>query len=51
MTSPALFKRAYELAIQLNQSAIIKDLVYMSDGELIGLVNFFISLQGARNGL
>ena len=36
-----LFNRAYELCIKFNSHAIAHDLAYMTENELIGIINFF----------
>lgn len=41
-----LLNRAYGLCVQLNNQAIAHDLVYMTEIELIGIINFLTQLQG-----
>jgi hypothetical protein len=45
MTHQQLINRAYALAERLNLSVIIQDLSYMSQAEIIGVVNFLTSLD------
>ena len=40
-----LFNRAYALCIRCNSHAIAHDLVYMTEIELIGVINFLTQLQ------
>jgi hypothetical protein len=40
MTYLKLFNRAYALCIKANSHAIAHDLAYMSETELIGVINF-----------
>ena len=42
-----LFNRAYALCIRCNSHAIAHDLVYMTEIELIGVINFLTQLQGS----
>ena len=35
-----LFNRAYTLCVKANSHAIAHDLVYMSEAELMGVINF-----------
>ena len=42
-----LFNRAYGLCIKCNSHAIAHDLAYMTEIELIGLINFLTQLQGS----
>ena len=39
-----LFNRAYALCIKANSHAIAHDLAYMSEAELIGVINFLTSM-------
>ena len=36
-----LFNQAYALCIKFNSHAVAHDLAYMSESELIGIINFF----------
>ncbi|MDI1308461.1 MAG: hypothetical protein PSV17_03390 [Methylotenera sp.] len=45
MTYAMLFNQAYALCVKLNSHAIAHDLDYMSEVELIGIVNFLTQLQ------
>ena len=40
-----LLNRAYELCVKSNSHAIVHDLHYMTEGELIGVINFLTQLQ------
>ena len=40
MSYPHLFNRAYALCIKANSHAIAHDLAYMTESELIGVINF-----------
>ena len=40
-----LFNRAYALCVKCNSHAIVHDLHYMTEGELIGVINFLVQLQ------
>ena len=42
-----LFDRAYALCVKCNSHAIAHDLVYMTEIELIGLINFLTQLQSS----
>ena len=42
-----LFNRAYALCVKCNSHAIAHDLAYMTEIELIGLINFLTQLQGS----
>ena len=39
-----LFNRAYALCIKANSHAIAHDLAYMSETELMGVINFLTSM-------
>ena len=39
-----LFNRAYALCIKANSHAIAQDLAYMSETELMGVINFLTSM-------
>ena len=41
-----LFNRAYGLCIKFNSHAIAHDLAYMTESELVGIINFLSQLQG-----
>ena len=41
-----LYNRANALAIRCNHYAIVHDLHYMTDFELLGVINFLSQLQG-----
>ena len=41
MSYPYLFNRAYALCVKANSHAIAHDLVYMSEAELMGVINFY----------
>ena len=47
MSYHQLFERAYALCVKCNNHAIVHDLAYMSDIELIGVINFLAQLQGS----
>ena len=47
MTYPVLFNRAYVLCIRCNSHAIAHDLAYMTESELMGVINFLMQLQGS----
>ena len=47
MTYPMLFYRAYVLCIRCNSHAIAHDLAYMTESELMGVINFLMQLQGS----
>ena len=42
-----LFNRAYELCVKFNSHAIAHDLAYMTEIELLGVINFLTQLQGS----
>lgn len=42
-----LFNRAYELCIKCNSHAIAHDLAFMTESELLGVINFLVQLQGS----
>lgn len=46
MSYRQLFKRAYGLCVRSNSHAIAHDLAYMTENELIGVINFLTQLQG-----
>ena len=41
-----LFNRALSLCIKLNSHAIAHDLAYMTESELMGVINFLSQLHG-----
>ena len=45
MTWLELFERAYALCVKCNSQAIVHDLHYMTESELIGVINFLVQLQ------
>lgn len=47
MTYPMLFNRAYALCIKCNSHAIAHDLAYMTESELMGVINFLLQIQGS----
>ena len=47
MSYHQLFNRAYALSVKRNSHAIAHDLAYMTEIELIGLINFLTQLQGS----
>ena len=47
MTYAMLFNRAYGLCVKLNSHAIAHDLAYMTEMELVGVINFLSQLQGS----
>ena len=47
MTYHQLFTRAYGLCVQCNSHAIAHDLAYMTESELVGVINFLMQLQGS----
>ncbi len=47
MTNNYLFERAYGLCVKLNSHAIAHDLAYMTEPELMGVINFLTQLQGS----
>jgi len=47
MTYPMLFNRAYALCVRCNSHAIAHDLAYMTESELMGVINFLMQLQGS----
>lgn len=46
MTFSQLFNRAYGLCVKFNSHAIAHDLAYMTESELVGVINFLSQLQG-----
>ena len=40
-----LFNRAYALCVKCNSHEITHDLHYMTESELIGVINFLVQLQ------
>ena len=40
-----LLNRAYALCVKCNSHAIVHDLHYMTESELIGVINFLVQLQ------
>jgi|GEM_PF-1829322 len=46
MSYHQLFIRAQSLAIKLNSNAIAHDLAYLTESELIGVINFLSQWQG-----
>lgn len=40
-----LFNRAYAICVKCNSHAIAQDLVYMTESELMGVINFLVQLQ------
>lgn len=47
MTYTMLFNRAYGLCVKFNSHAIAHDLAYMTESELIGIINFLAQLQSS----
>ena len=47
MSYHQLFERAYALAIRCNRYAIVHDLPYMTDFELLGVINFLSHMQAS----
>jgi len=47
MTATTLFDRAYALCVKCNSHAIAHDLAYMTESELVGIINFLMQLQGS----
>lgn len=47
MTAAMLFNRAYALCVKCNSHAIAHDLAYMTESELVGVINFLTQLQGS----
>lgn len=45
MTYAMLFEHAYGLCVKCNNLAIALDLAYMTESELVGIVNFLTQLQ------
>ena len=45
MTWLELLNRAYALCVRFNSHAITHDLHYMTESELIGVINFLVQLQ------
>ena len=41
-----LFNQAYGLCVKCNSHAIAHDLAYMTDSELVGIINFLSQLRG-----
>ena len=39
-----LFNRAYALCVRCNSHAIAHDIAYMSESELVGVINFLTSM-------
>ena len=46
MTYALLFEHAYGLCVQCNSLAIAYDLAYMTESELMGIINFLSQLKG-----
>lgn len=46
MTYTQLFNRAHALCVRCNSHAIAHDLAYMTESELVGVINFLVQLQG-----
>ena len=44
MSYQQLFNQAYALCIKFNSHAIAHDLAFMTESELIGIINFFNTL-------
>lgn len=42
-----LFNQAYALCVKSNSHAIAHDLAYMTENELLGVINFLMQLQGS----
>jgi len=40
-----LFERAYGLCVKFNRHAIVHDLAYMNEIELMGVISFLTQLQ------
>ena len=47
MCYQTLFERAYALCVRCNSHAIAHDLAYMTESELVGIINFLSQLQGS----
>lgn len=47
MNYQQLFERAYTLCVKCNSHAIAHDLVYLTEAELVGVVNFLVQLQSS----
>lgn len=47
MCNLRLLNRAYALCVRCNSHAIAHDLVYMTESELVGIINFLSQLQGS----
>ena len=47
MSYAYLFNRAYALCVRCNSHAIAHDLAYMTESELVGVINFLAQLQGS----
>ena len=45
MCYQTLFNRAYALCLRCNSHAIAHDLAYMTESELVGIINFLSRLQ------
>lgn len=45
MTRAELFDKAYNLCVKCNSHAIAHDLHLMTEGELMGVINFLVQLQ------
>ena len=45
MCYQTLFNRAYALCVRCNSHAIAHDLAYMTESELIGVINFLAQLR------
>lgn len=47
MTYAMLINQAYALCVRFNSHAIAHDLAYMTESELVGVINFLTQLQGS----
>ena len=47
MCYQTLFERAYALCVRCNSHAIAHDLAYMTESELVGIINFLAQLQAS----
>lgn len=47
MSYAHLFNRAYALCVSCNSHAIAHDIAYMTESELVGVINFLAQLQGS----
>lgn len=47
MSYAHLFNRAYALCVRCNSHAIAHDIAYMTESELVGVINFLAQLQGS----